>query len=142
GLTRRFGTYTAVDHLDLQIPRGTIYGFLGPNGSGKSTSIRLLTGLLTPDEGKVTVLGLELPRQAEKLRTRIGYMTQKFSLFGDLTVQENLYFIARIFGLRYREERARIDELLATYDLESKRKVLADALSGGQKQRLRSEERR
>lgn len=136
GLTRRFGSYTAVDQLDLRIPKGTIYGFLGPNGSGKSTSIRLLTGLLTPDAGSVNVLGLELPRQAEKLRTRIGYMTQKFSLFGDLTVQENLSFIARIYGLESRAIKARIEELLATYALENKRKVLADSLSGGQKQRL------
>jgi ABC-2 type transport system ATP-binding protein len=136
GLTRRFGSYTAVDRLDLRIPKGTIYGFLGPNGSGKSTSIRLLTGLLTPDEGTVTVLGLDLPRQAEKLRTRIGYMTQKFSLFGDLTVQENLFFIARIYGLEIRAVKARIEELLATYALADKRKVLADSLSGGQKQRL------
>ena len=136
GLTRRFGSYTAVDRLDLRIPKGTIYGFLGPNGSGKSTSIRLLTGLLTPDAGSVNVLGMELPRHAEKLRKRIGYMTQKFSLFGDLTAQENLYFIARIYGLPYREEKARITELLATYALEDKRKVLGDALSGGQKQRL------
>jgi ABC-2 type transport system ATP-binding protein len=136
GLTRRFGSYTAVDHLDLRIPKGTIYGFLGPNGSGKSTSIRLLTGLLTPNEGSVTVLGLELPRQAEKLRTRIGYMTQKFSLFGDLTVQENLFFIARIYGLESRAAKARIEKQLATYALADKRKVLADSLSGGQKQRL------
>jgi ABC-2 type transport system ATP-binding protein len=136
GLTRRFGTYTAVDQLDLRIPKGTIYGFLGPNGSGKSTSIRLLTGLLTPNAGSVRVLGMELPRHAEKLRTRIGYMTQKFSLFGDLTVQENLAFIARIYGLSYRQVKPRIEELLATYALADKRKVLADALSGGQKQRL------
>src|SRR5690606_29403426 len=85
GLTRRFGRFTAVDHLDLDIPRGVIYGFLGPNGSGKSTSIRLLTGLLTPNEGTVSILGLQLPQQAEELRRRIGYMTQKFSLYGDLS---------------------------------------------------------
>ncbi len=136
GLTRRFGNYTAVDHLDLRIPKGTIYGFLGPNGSGKSTSIRLLTGLLTPNEGTVSVLGLELPRHAEQLRMRIGYMTQKFSLFGDLTIEENLAFIGRIYGLPSRVLRARIDELLDLYDLVSKRKILADSLSGGQKQRL------
>jgi ABC-2 type transport system ATP-binding protein len=136
GLTRRFGNYTAVDRLDLQIPKGTIYGFLGPNGSGKSTSIRLLTGLLTPNEGSVTVLGLELPRHAEQLRMRIGYMTQKFSLFGDLTIEENLQFIGRIYGLSGRTLRARIEELLQLYDLVAKRKILADSLSGGQKQRL------
>src|SRR5690606_19175077 len=90
GLTRRFGSYTAVDNLDLRIPRGCIYGFLGPNGSGKSTTIRLLTGLLTPNAGQINVLGLELPRQAAALRQRIGYMTQKFSLYGDLSLEENL----------------------------------------------------
>jgi ABC-2 type transport system ATP-binding protein len=136
GLTRRFGSYTAVDHLDLKIPRGCIYGFLGPNGSGKSTSIRLLTGLLTPDEGSVNILGLKLPAQAEELRGRIGYMTQKFSLFGDLTLQENLQFIARIYGLPGRQVKSRIADLLERYDLVRHRKQLADTLSGGQKQRL------
>jgi ABC-2 type transport system ATP-binding protein len=136
GLTRRFGSYTAVDHLDLRIPRGSIYGFLGPNGSGKSTSIRLLTGLLTPDEGSVNILGLELPRQAEELRGRIGYMTQKFSLFGDLTLQENLQFIGRIYGLHRKQVKTRIADLLERYDLDRHRKQLADTLSGGQKQRL------
>jgi ABC-2 type transport system ATP-binding protein len=136
GLTRRFGSYTAVDHLDLRIPRGSIYGFLGPNGSGKSTSIRLLTGLLTPDEGSVNILGLDLPGQAEELRGRIGYMTQKFSLFGDLTLQENLQFIARIYGLPGRKVKNRIADLLDRYDLVKHRKQLADTLSGGQKQRL------
>lgn len=136
GLTRRFGSYTAVDQLDLRIPRGTIYGFLGPNGSGKSTSIRLLTGLLTPDSGTINILGLELPRQAELLRTRIGYMTQKFSLFGDLTLQENLQFIARIYGLDRKHVRSRIDELFQLYELDERRHQLADSLSGGQKQRL------
>lgn len=136
GLTRRFGSYTAVDRLDLQIPKGTIYGFLGPNGSGKSTSIRLLTGLLTPDEGSVSVLGMELPQHTEELRTRIGYMTQRFSLFGDLTVQENLLFIGRIYGLPRRALQPRIEELLQLYDLTAKRKLLADSLSGGQRQRL------
>lgn len=136
GLTRSFGSYTAVNKLDLRIPRGTIYGFLGPNGSGKSTSIRLLTGLLTPDSGTINILGLELPRQAELLRTRIGYMTQKFSLFGDLTLQENLQFIARIYGLDRRHVKTRIDELFELYELDARRNQLADSLSGGQKQRL------
>lgn len=136
GLTRSFGSYIAVDSLDLRIPRGTIYGFLGPNGSGKSTSIRLLTGLLTPDSGTINILGLELPRQAELLRTRIGYMTQRFSLFGDLTLQENLQFIARIYGLGRQHAKQRIEELLSLYDLIGRRNLLADALSGGQKQRL------
>ena len=135
-VTRRFGSYTAVDRLSLQIPRGCIYGFLGPNGSGKSTSIRLLTGLLTPDSGRISILGYELPRHAEELRSHIGYMTQRFSLFGDLTLSENLLFIARIHGLRRNEINHRIDELLETYELADRRDLLADSLSGGQKQRL------
>ncbi|MES2605521.1 MAG: ABC transporter ATP-binding protein [Pseudomonadota bacterium] len=136
GLTRSFGSYIAVNNLDLRIPRGTIYGFLGPNGSGKSTSIRLLTGLLTPDSGTINILGLELPRQAELLRTRIGYMTQKFSLFGDLTLQENLQFIGRIYGLDRARVKQRMEELLELYELVDRRHQLADSLSGGQKQRL------
>jgi ABC-2 type transport system ATP-binding protein len=136
GLTRSFGNYIAVNKLDLTIPKGTIYGFLGPNGSGKSTSIRLLTGLLTPDAGSINVLGLTLPRHAEELRRCIGYMTQKFSLFGDLTLEENLTFMARIYGLERRTIKPRIEALFALYDLASKRKQLADTLSGGQKQRL------
>ena len=136
GLTRRFGSYIAVNNLDLRIPRGTIYGFLGPNGSGKSTTIRLLTGLLTPDAGSINILGLELPAQAETLRNRIGYMTQKFSLYGDLTLEENLHFIARIYGLKRAAQLPRITELLELYELAPHRRQLADTLSGGQKQRL------
>jgi ABC-2 type transport system ATP-binding protein len=136
GLTRRFGSYTAVDKLDLRIPKGTIYGFLGPNGSGKSTSIRLLTGLLTPDAGTINILGLDLPRQTELLRTRIGYMTQRFSLFSDLTLIENLQFIARIYSLDRTHIKARIAELLERYDLVDRGHLLADSLSGGEKQRL------
>lgn len=135
-LTRSFDHYKAVNALDLQVPRGTIYGFLGPNGSGKSTSIRLLTGLLSADSGKITVLGLELPRHAEDLRQRIGYMTQRFSLYGDLSVQENLHFIGNIYGLKGKALRQRVAELLERYDLGERRKILADSLSGGQKQRL------
>ena len=90
GLTRRFGGLVAVDHVDLEDPRRHVYGFLGPNGSGKSTTIRMLCGLLTPSEGEIEVLGLRIPEQAEVLRSRIGYMTQKFSLFEDLSVRENL----------------------------------------------------
>jgi ABC-2 type transport system ATP-binding protein len=135
-LTRSFGSYIAVNKLTLNIPRGTIYGFLGPNGSGKSTTIRLLTGLLTPDSGTATILGLSLPQQAEALRLRIGYMTQKFSLFGDLTLQENLQFIAQIYGLKRKHALSRIEQLLTVYDLKDRKDLLADALSGGQKQRL------
>lgn len=136
GLTRSFGALKAVDNLDLAIPKGNIYGFLGPNGSGKSTSIRLLTGLLSPDSGDIHVLGLSLPGQAEALRLRIGYMTQKFSLYGDLTVAENLRFMARIYGLRGSQEKTRVSELLSLYELEAQKHQLADTMSGGQKQRL------
>ena len=135
-LSRLFGDLRAVDKLDLRVERGRIYGFLGPNGSGKSTAIRMFTGLLTPSEGTVSVLGLELPRQAEALRTRIGYMTQKFSLFDDLTVVENLRFIARIYGIPGKRVSARIDEQLHTYDLARVTRQLAGTMSGGQKQRL------
>jgi ABC-2 type transport system ATP-binding protein len=136
GLTKHFGNLVAVNSLDLDIPRGSIYGFLGPNGSGKSTSIRLLTGLLRPDVGSITVLGLSLPGKAEALRRRIGYMTQKFSLYGDLTVEENLRFMARIYGVHGKAVKQRIDELLTLYDLDDQRRQLADTMSGGQKQRL------
>lgn len=136
GVVRAFSGAVAVDGLDLEVPRGCIYGFLGPNGSGKSTTIRMLTGLLKPDSGSIEVLGLQLPAQAEQLRRRIGYMTQRFSLFGDLTLQENLLFMARIYGLPRRHIHSRIDELLERYDLTGFRKKLAEPLSGGQKQRL------
>ncbi len=136
GMTRRFGDYLAVNQLDLQIPAGCIYGFLGPNGCGKSTSIRMLTGLLTPSSGTIQVLGLELPRQADLLRQRIGYMTQKFSLYDNLTVLENLEFVAGIYQLPRRERPLRIRQLLDLYQLEDKQQVRAGSLSGGQKQRL------
>lgn len=136
GLTRSFGDYKAVNALDLDVPQGTIYGFLGPNGSGKSTSIRLLTGLLSADTGDIEVLGLTLPAQAEALRQRIGYMTQKFSLYGDLSVAENLFFMGSIYGLTGRHLRDRVRELLRRYELDDRQRILADNLSGGQKQRL------
>ncbi len=136
GLSRRFGALVAVDRLDLCVPRGQVYGFLGPNGSGKSTSLRMLCGLLTPSAGDITVLGLRIPEQAETLKRRIGYMTQKFSLYEDLSVLENLEFLAAVHGLPRRAARARIDELLATFDLAALRRQLAGTLSGGQKQRL------
>lgn len=135
-LSRLFGDLRAVDKLDLHVERGVIYGFLGPNGSGKSTAMRMFTGLLTPSEGSVSVLGLDLPLQAEALRSRIGYMTQKFSLFDDLTVIENLRFIAQIYGLRGRRVQNRIDEQLLTYGLTRQTRQMAGTMSGGQKQRL------
>lgn len=135
-LSLKFGDKLAVDALDLKIPRGSIYGFLGPNGSGKSTSIRMLTGLLKPSSGSATVLGENLPGAEEKLRLRIGYMTQKFSLYDNLSVQENLDFVARIYGLPRLYARARREELISLYELSGQRKQLAGSMSGGQKQRL------
>lgn len=136
GLTKRFGDLVAVDRVDLTVPKKQVYGFLGPNGSGKSTTIRMLCGLLTPTAGEIEVLGLRIPEQAEALRLRIGYMTQKFSLFEDLTVRENLEFLAAVQGLDKMHARKRIDELVAGYHFEDRQKQLAGTLSGGQKQRL------
>ena len=136
GLTKRFGALVAVDDVDLDIPRRHVYGFLGPNGSGKSTTIRMLCGLLTPTAGDIEVLGLRIPEQAEQLRTRIGYMTQKFSLFEDLTVRENLEFLAAVQDIPRAQARRRIDELVEQYHFQDRQKQLAGTMSGGQKQRL------
>ena len=136
GLTKQFGDLRAVDCLDLDVPRATIYGFLGPNGSGKSTTIRMLCGLLTPSEGTATVLGTEVPVDAAELKPKIGYMTQRFSLFGDMTVVENLQFIAEIYSYPKKQRALRIDELLGKYDLADQRGQFAGTMSGGQKQRL------
>ena len=135
-ISKRFGALLAVDHVDLAVPRSCVYGFLGPNGSGKSTTIRMLCGLLTPSDGAIEVLGLKIPEQAEALRRRIGYMTQKFSLYEDLSVRENLDFLATVQGLPRSARRRRVDELLQTYDLADRARQLAGTLSGGQKQRL------
>jgi len=135
-LTKRFGALTAVDHVDLDVPRRHVYGFLGPNGSGKSTTIRMLCGLMMPSAGDIEVLGLRIPAQAEALRTRIGYMTQKFSLFEDLSVRENLEFLAAVQDMPRRAAAARIDELIADYRFGDRQRQLAGTLSGGQKQRL------
>ncbi len=116
-LSKQFGEVVAVDGVDLEIPAGQIYGFLGPNGSGKTTIIRMLCGLLTPSGGEVRVLGLDIPAQTETLRSKIGYMTQKFSLYDDLTVQENMQFMGRIYGLSRSVAIARIEELLERYAL-------------------------
>jgi len=136
GLTRRFGELVAVDRVDLEVPRAHVYGFLGPNGSGKSTTIRMLCGLLTPTAGEIEVLGLKIPQQAEALRLRIGYMTQRFALFEDLTVQENLEFLAAVQGVPRAATRRRIEELLAQFDFADRARQLAGTMSGGQKQRL------
>jgi ABC-2 type transport system ATP-binding protein len=136
GLSKHFGDLKAVSGLDLKVPRGQIYGFLGPNGSGKSTTIRMLCGLLTPTEGSAKVLGTEIPGNARDLRPKIGYMTQKFSLFGDMTVLENLQFISEIYSYPKADRKNRIADLLVRYDLTEQRKQMAGTMSGGQKQRL------
>ena len=136
GLSRDFGQLRAVDHIDLDIPKACIYGFLGPNGCGKSTIMRMLTGLLTPTEGDVEVLGYRLPDEAEALRQRIGYMTQRFSLYGNLSVEENLQFVAKIYGLSHPQRQRRVSELLDLYELGKHRQQLSNTMSGGQRQRL------
>ena len=136
GLTRRFGDLIAVDHLDLSVARGQVYGFLGPNGSGKSTTLRMLCGLLTPSSGSAQVLGLQMPEQAELLKKSIGYMTQKFSLYEDLTVLENLQFLAAVHDIPRQIAKLRIAEMLERYHFVDRQKQLAGTLSGGQKQRL------
>lgn len=136
GLTKQFGTLTAVNNLDLDVPRAQIYGFLGPNGSGKSTTIRMLCGLLTPTAGAANVLDIEVPGDAKLLKPKIGYMTQRFSLYGDLTARENLDFIADVYAYSRAEKTSRITELLDNYDLAKQRDQFAGTMSGGQRQRL------
>ena len=132
-LTRAFGTKVAVD---LAISRGTIFGLLGPNGSGKTTMMRMLTGLLRPTGGQATVLGTSLPGNAEPLKRRIGYMTQGFTHYRDLTVLENLRFVADIHALPRPEKQHRIEELVEVYELGDQAHRLAGEMSGGQRQRL------
>ena len=136
GLSKHFGSLVAVDALDLDVPQGKIYGFLGPNGSGKSTTIRMLCGLLQPTSGSATVFGIDALAHSDELKTRIGYMTQKFSLYGDMTVEENLRFVADIYSLGRGKRQARIDDLLRQYSLVEQRKQFAGTMSGGQRQRL------
>ena len=134
GINKRFGDKHVVRDLTLQVRQGEIYGFLGPNGSGKTTSIRMLCGLLRPDSGRGTCLGLDVLRESAAIKRQVGYMTQKFSLWDDLTIAENLDFVARMFGMRGRREAVNqaIDEL----GLSGRRQQLAGTLSGGWKQRL------
>jgi ABC-2 type transport system ATP-binding protein len=136
GLTRRFGNLTAVSQLDLRVQSGQIFGFVGPNGSGKSTVIRMLCGLLTPSEGAATVLGIDVRQNPEGLKQRIGYMTQRFSLYEDLTTLENLRFMADIYQLTASVRQQRIDEALARFELTELSGQLAGTMSGGQRQRL------
>jgi len=134
GLTKRFSGRTVVDHIDLRVDEGRICGFLGPNGSGKTTTLRMICGLLIPDAGEGTVLGLDLRRERAAIKAQIGYMTQKFGLFGDLTIRENLEFMARVHGLGDRARR--VDASLERLGLATRSGQLAGKLSGGWKQRL------
>ncbi len=134
GLTKRFSGRTVVDHVDLTVAPGRICGFLGPNGSGKTTTLRMICGLIIPDEGEGEVLGLDLRTRRNAIKSQIGYMTQKFGLFGDLTIRENLEFIARVYCLEDRQRR--VDESLERLGLASRADQLAGKLSGGWKQRL------
>ena len=133
-LTKRFGDATAVDHISLAVGAGEIVGFLGPNGSGKTTTIRMICGLLTATEGEETVLVYDVIRESRKIKAEVGYMTQRFSFYEDLTIEENLLFVARLYDLRPR--RAIVDETLADLGLAARRHQLAGTLSGGWKQRL------
>ena len=135
-LTRTFGSFTAVDHVSFDVAPGEIFSYLGPNGSGKSTTIRMLCGLLHPSGGTAQVLGFDVVQQSEAIKERIGYMSQKFSLYGDLTVQENLEFYASIYQLAPAERRQRIPELIAMAGLVGRERELTSNLSGGWKQRL------
>jgi ABC-2 type transport system ATP-binding protein len=136
GLTKEFGHVVAANALDLDVPRARIYGFLGPNGSGKSTTIRMLCGLLTPSRGDISVLGHSIPKEAEALRRKVGYMTQKFSLYQDLTATENLNFMANIYTMSRVERKQRIPAAIERYELSRLLKQRVGTLSGGQKQRL------
>lgn len=136
GLTRRFGALTAVNRLDIDIHRSEVFGFLGPNGAGKSTLIRMLVGLMSPTEGTAQVLGNDIPKDSDKLRSQIGYMTQKFSLYEDLSVGENLDFAAQIYGLSGETKKTRINEVLEDFDLAEMCDKRPAVMSGGWKQRL------
>ena len=135
-LSRHFGDLRAVDGLDLTVPRACIYGFLGPNGCGKSTTIRMLCGLLTPTSGRAEVLGVLVPDEAEQLRRKIGYMTQKFSLYEDLTVLENLEFLGAVYSLPRVNRKQRIEHQLDRFGLNDRVNQAAGTMSGGQRQRL------
>jgi ABC-2 type transport system ATP-binding protein len=134
GLTKRYGGRAVVDHFSIRVERGTIFGFLGPNGSGKTTTIRMLCGLLTPDEGEGTCLGYDLRRDAAAIKRQVGYMTQRFSLYEDLSIEENLDFVARMYDVAGR--RQAIATTLDRLGLTARRAQLAGTLSGGWKQRL------
>jgi ABC-2 type transport system ATP-binding protein len=134
GVTKKFGTRTVVNDIAMQVKYGEIYGFLGPNGSGKTTFLRMLCGLLTPDGGEGLCLGLDFRKESAEIKKRVGYMTQKFSFYDDLTIEENLEFIARLYGMP--ERKAAVEKSLKRLGMIERRKQLAGTLSGGWKQRL------
>jgi len=135
-LHKRFGDLVAVERLDLAVRKGEIFGLLGANGSGKTTTIRMLTGLMPPTSGRAEVAGIDVVKDPEAVRRRLGYMSQRYGLYDDLTVEENLRFYAGVYGLVGAEGRTRIEELLTELNFQSRRKQLAGTLSGGWKQRL------
>ena len=135
-LTKHFGRFTAVDHITFRVPRGQIFGFLGPNGSGKTTTIRILLGLMKPTAGLAEVLGMDITRQPERVRAHLGYMSQRFSLYNDLTVIENLRFFGRAYGLHGDKLRAQIDFVLQMAGLVGRERQYARLLAGGWRQRL------
>ncbi|MEA2869250.1 MAG: type transport system ATP-binding protein, partial [Bradyrhizobium sp.] len=134
GLSKSFGGREVVHDLSMQVKRGSIYGFLGPNGSGKTTTIRMLCGLLTPDAGEGRCLGYDIRREADKIKRQVGYMTQRFSLYQDLSVRENLEFVARLYGIGNAKRAAR--DMIQRIGLNGREEQLAGELSGGWKQRL------
>lgn len=134
GMTKRFGTRTVVNKIDLQVRKGEIYGFLGPNGSGKTTFIRMLCGLLKADEGSGTCLGFDVIKQSEEIKTQVGYMTQRFSFYEDLSIRENLDFVARMYGIKDRQKA--VSASIERLGLAGRERQLAGQLSGGWKQRL------
>ena len=135
-LTKRFGTFTAVDHISFEVDEGEIFGFLGANGAGKTTAMRMLSGLSTPTSGEAIVAGFNVYSEAEQIKQHIGYMSQKFSLYGDLKVWENIRLFGGIYGLPEKKLKEKTDELLQTLGLESERNTLVDSLPLGWKQKL------
>ncbi len=136
GLTRIFGDFTAVDHIDLDVKKGEIFGFLGANGAGKTTAMKMLTGLLSPSSGEAKVSGFDVYTEAEKIKKRIGYMSQKFSLYDDLTPEENIRFYGGVYGLNDRELKDKKDELISSVGLEQFRNKQVGSLPLGWKQKL------
>jgi len=135
-LVKTFGSFVAVDHVSLEVPKGEIFGFLGPNGAGKSTTIRMLCGLLTPTSGSASVNGFDVATQPEEIRRTIGYMSQKFSLYDDLTVEENIDFFSGMYGVPRARRAERKDYVLRMANITERRRALTRTLSGGWKQRL------